>query len=127
MKSHVTIGYEIIKDIPKLKDVLDYVLCHHERWDGRGYPRGLAGEQIPLDGRVVCVADSFDAMISNRSYRNALPVTKAVDELKNGAGSQFDARIVKIFIGLLQSGKLEGISAASLESDDMVDQRKQAG
>ncbi len=127
MKGHVTIGYEILKDIPKLKDVLDYVLCHHERWDGRGYPRGLAAEQIPLEGRVVCVADSFDAMISNRSYRNALPVARALDELRRGAGSQFDARIVKIFIGLLSSGKLEGISAAPLEPDDTGNQRKQAG
>jgi response regulator RpfG family c-di-GMP phosphodiesterase len=127
MKGHVTIGYEILKDIPKLKDVLDYVLCHHERWDGRGYPRGLADEQIPLEGRVVCVADSFDAMISNRSYRNALPVAKALDELKRGAGSQFDSRIVEVFIGLLRSGKLEGISATPLELDVTVKQRKQAG
>ena len=106
MKSHVTIGYEIIKDVPKLKGVLDFVLCHHERYDGRGYPRGLAGEDIPVEGRVVCVADSFDAMISDRSYRKALPLEKAVDELKRNAGTQFDEKIVEIFIDLLYSGQL---------------------
>lgn len=123
MKSHVTIGYEILKDIPRLKDVFDYVLCHHERWDGRGYPRGLAGEQIPLEGRVVCVADSFDAMISNRSYRNALPVSKAVEELVNGAGSQFDLQIVEIFIGLLRGGELKGINAEQSDDDDSANKR----
>ncbi len=108
MKSHVTIGCDILKDIPKLKNVLDYVRYHHERWDGHGYSRALAGEQIPLEGRVTCVADSFDAMISSRSYRKAMPVARAIDELQRGAGTQFDARIVEIFIGLLHRKGIQG-------------------
>jgi response regulator RpfG family c-di-GMP phosphodiesterase len=117
MKGHVNIGYEILKDIPQLEPMLDFVLCHHERWDGRGYPRGLSGETIPLAGRVVCVADSYDAMRSNRSYRNALSKEQALGELERGAGTQFDTQIVDIFFRLVEAGKVDKVSQTFRRSE----------
>ena len=78
IKLHPRIGYNILKGIPKMEDVLDGVLYHHERWDGRGYPDRLAGENIPLYGRILAVADTFDAMSSTRSYRQAMPRDQGV-------------------------------------------------
>jgi response regulator RpfG family c-di-GMP phosphodiesterase len=117
MKGHVRIGYEILKDIPQLEPMLDYVLCHHERWDGRGYPNGLVGEDIPLAGRVVCVADSYDAMRSNRSYRNALSKERAIGELERGAGTQFDPDIVGIFLSLVEAGKVDSVAQEISQPD----------
>lgn len=97
MKSHPDIGLEILKDIPRMKEMLNYVHCHHECYDGSGYPQGLKGEDIPLEGRIVCVADAFDAMTSDRSYRKALSVEEAMAELERCSGSQFDPRIVNVF------------------------------
>ncbi len=74
---------------------------HHEWFDGSGYPRGLAGEEIPLGARVIAVADSFDAMTSDRPYRKALGQEEALEELRMMSGTQFDARIVKVFVGNL--------------------------
>jgi response regulator RpfG family c-di-GMP phosphodiesterase len=123
MKKHVDIGYEILKDIPQLGSMLDYVLCHHERWDGRGYPCGLVAEEIPLAGRVVCVADSYDAMCSNRSYRNALSQEQAIAELERGSGTQFDPNIVDIFIPMVKAGKIDNISK---DQNDVVSSRRVA-
>jgi response regulator RpfG family c-di-GMP phosphodiesterase len=107
MKDHVMIGIEILKDIPKLRNVLNYIHYHHERFDGKGYPTGLGGEEIPVEGRVVCVADSFDAMTSNRGYRKALSLDMALAELENCKGSQFDPKIVEVFESLIRSGDIE--------------------
>jgi len=107
MKDHVNIGVDILKDVPQLKGMLSYIHCHHERLDGFGYPQGLKGDEIPIEGRVVCIADSFDAMTSNRSYRSPLSMEKAVAELERCAGSQFDPHIVKEFVSLLRSGNIE--------------------
>jgi putative nucleotidyltransferase with HDIG domain len=98
MKQHPEIGARILRDVKQLEDVIPGVLHHHERWDGRGYPNKLAGADIPMMGRVICLADCFDAMTSNRTYRRALPFEVAMMEIKNGAGTQFDPHLAEAFI-----------------------------
>lgn len=100
IKRHPQIGYGILQDIPPLQDVLPGVLHHHERWDGGGYPSGLSGEHIPLQARIIAVADTFDAMSSTRSYRPAMPRAKVLAEMQRCAGSQFDPALVPAFLRL---------------------------
>ena len=100
IKKHPRIGYNILKGIPQIDDVLDGVLYHHERWDGRGYPTRLAGEAIPLYGRILAVADTFDAMSSTRSYRQAMPRERVLEEIANCSGTQFDPALTDPFINL---------------------------
>lgn len=98
IKRHPEIGYRILSSVNDMAEMSEYVLAHHERWDGKGYPKGLKGEQIPLKSRIIAIADAFDAMISERSYRSALSKEIAVEELIKNAGIQFDPELVKIFI-----------------------------
>ena len=98
MKRHPSIGARILSDIPQIKDVLDGVLYHHERPDGRGYPDGRCGNDVPVLGRIVGLADCFDAMTSTRTYRPALPVATALTEIRRFAGTQFDAEIAEAFL-----------------------------
>ncbi|MCI0705129.1 MAG: HD domain-containing protein [Planctomycetia bacterium] len=98
MKTHVLRGAEIIQMIPGLGWALPVVRGHHERWDGRGYPDGLQGEDIPLCARVVAVADAFDAMTSDRPYRAGMPPERAFEELQAGSGTHFDPRCVEAFV-----------------------------
>ena len=100
IRKHPEIGYRILKDIPQLDDILPGVLYHHERWDGKGYPQGLAGESIPLVARLIGLADSFDAMSSNRTYRSALSRAQVLGEIEKCAGSQFDAELARAFLKL---------------------------
>jgi hypothetical protein len=97
IKTHTEIGHRILSDIKQLGEVLPVVLHHHEQWDGRGYPRGLAGASIPLLARIVAVADSFDAMGSDRPYRSGMPDEKLDAILRGGAGQQWDAEVVEAF------------------------------
>ena len=98
---HPDEGWAILGDLEHLQYVLPGVLHHHERWDGRGYPDGLAGESIPLDGRVMAVADAYDAMTSDRPYRKGMPVEKAESILREGAGTQWDPDCVEAFFACL--------------------------
>lgn len=98
LKKHSEIGYRIVKSVPELINIADYILAHHERWDGSGYPQGLKGENIPLLSRILAVVDAYDAMINDRSYRKALPKDECIKELLINAGKQFDPYIVEIFI-----------------------------
>ncbi len=98
IKRHPEIGYRILSTVNDLSEMAGYVLAHHERYDGKGYPKGLKGENIPLQSRIIAIADTYDAMVSERSYRNALPEEVAIEELKKNAGSQFDVKLTKIFI-----------------------------
>lgn len=109
MKKHPEIGYQILKKIPYIRNngILDMVLYHHEKFDGGGYPRGLKEEEIPIFARIMCVADSFDAMTSQRVYRKKIDVDYAIQELKRGRGTQFDPQVVNVFLQLLEEGKVE--------------------
>jgi len=98
MKSHAETGYRILSTNNDMKDIADYVLAHHERWDGCGYPKGLKGDEIPLPSRICAITDAYDAMISERSYKPALTKDSALAELRNNAGTQFDPELVRIFI-----------------------------
>jgi HD-GYP domain-containing protein (c-di-GMP phosphodiesterase class II) len=98
IRKHPSIGAGILREIKQMRDIVPGVLCHHERIDGKGYPSGLVGEQIPLTGKIVGLADSFDAMTSKRVYRGALTVEQALEEIKKGLGTQFDEKIGKVFI-----------------------------
>lgn len=107
MKSHVENSIGIIRHLPSLDYVIPAVLAHHERYDGHGYPRGVASEDIPVMGRILCVADSFDAMISKRSYKKAMSVDRALAILEEESGRQFDPKLVEIFTNLVRSGSIE--------------------
>jgi HD-GYP domain-containing protein (c-di-GMP phosphodiesterase class II) len=87
----------ILSPIEQLQDILPAILHHHERFDGSGYPDGLKGEDIPLQARIVSVADAFDAMVSSRPYKKGCSVKRALTVLKNGAGTQFDPVVVRCF------------------------------
>ena len=101
VKQHVSLGELIIKEIPNLFDVLAAVGSHHERYDGQGYPRGVSGDDIPILGRILAVADAYSAMTTGRSYRKALSTSEARDELKRVSGTQLDPEVVKTFFTIL--------------------------
>ncbi|MDG2423781.1 MAG: HD-GYP domain-containing protein [Phycisphaerales bacterium] len=100
IREHPRIGYRILRDIPRFEDILDGVLYHHERWDGAGYPDGIAGEDIPLVARLIALADAFDAMCSTRTYRSAMNCDQVLAELSSSAGGQFDPTLVPLFLEL---------------------------
>lgn len=104
IKRHPEIGHNILRAVAPLGPALPGVLSHHERWDGKGYPNGLSGEGIPLIARIIGLADTFDAMSSNRSYRSALTREKVLSEITRCAGSQFDPKLAPLFVGLDFSG-----------------------
>lgn len=100
IKQHPAIGHRILRDIPDFDDILGGVLYHHERWDGRGYPHGISGNDIPLAARLIALADTFDAMCSTRTYRQALTRTAVLDEIAQCASTQFDPELVPAFLSL---------------------------
>jgi HD-GYP domain-containing protein (c-di-GMP phosphodiesterase class II) len=97
VEEHSAIGSRIVEHVPGLAEVAPAVLHHHERWDGRGYPHGLEGEEIPLEARIIAVADSFSAMTTDRAYRRRRAFTRARAELERCAGTQFDPEVVGVF------------------------------
>jgi PAS domain S-box-containing protein len=117
MQGHTTAGERLLggSRSPVLQMAAVIAASHHERWDGNGYPAGLAGEEIPLVGRIVAVADVFDALTHERPYKNAWPVDTAISEIRQGAGSQFDPRVVSAFLAI------HGVAASSrvVRTDDL--------
>jgi putative nucleotidyltransferase with HDIG domain len=107
MREHCQIGYDMLTRIPFLRDAAEIVLAHQEFYDGSGYPRGLKGDQIPLGARIFTIADSLDAMISDRPYRRALPMSHAREEIKRCSGSQFDPKVVEVFMSIPEQHWLE--------------------
>ena len=102
IKQHSLKSAEILRPLSFLGGVVTLVEQHHERYDGLGYPYGLKGEEIKLGARIMAVADSFDAMVTNRPYRKAFPLEKAVGEIKKCSGSQFDPKVVEVFLRVLE-------------------------
>jgi HD-GYP domain-containing protein (c-di-GMP phosphodiesterase class II) len=100
MKQHCERGYQMVRKIPFLRDAADIVYAHQERFDGTGYPRGLRGEEIPLGARIFAIADSLDAMTSDRPYRKGTSFAVATKEIAQCAGKQFDPQIVEIFLAM---------------------------
>jgi putative nucleotidyltransferase with HDIG domain len=108
LKKHPVIGVNILKDIRFLEKEIPIILHHHERFDGKGYPHGLKGREIPLGARIIAVADAFDAMTSGRGYKDKIPPQSVLAELRRGSGSQFAPEAVDVFVALLekkQAGK----------------------
>lgn len=100
IKSHPELGEKLVSGIEKLKLVSNWLKSHHERYDGKGYPEGLKGEEIPISSRIIAIADTYDAMTSDRSYREALSHQVAMEEIKLCSGSQFDPKLADLFIGI---------------------------
>lgn len=98
IRKHPDVGYRIALTVPELSRIAEYILCHHERWDGNGYPQGLHGEEIPVISRILSIVDSYDAMTQDRSYRKAMSKEAAIIEIRQNAGTQFDPELSEIFI-----------------------------
>jgi HD-GYP domain-containing protein (c-di-GMP phosphodiesterase class II) len=114
MKTHPLIGAQIVSQIRFLGDAVDVIRCHHERYDGSGYPRGLHGEEIPLSARIFAAVDAFDAMTSDRPYRQAMPVDQAVEQIMLGSGSHFDPEVVEAFLVMMEdAAPLDPATAAT--------------
>ena len=104
IRSHPKAGAELVVEMRRFHDALPYVLFHHERWDGGGYPAGLSGRRIPVEARILAIADAFDAMISPRPYRHALTHEHALAEVEDGAGTQFDPVAAELFVEAWAAG-----------------------
>ena len=100
IKNHSKIGYDIVNSLPKLNEIALYILHHHERWDGRGYPFGLKGKEIPFGARIIAVADTFDAITSSRPYSKAHSYEEALEEIKNVSGFQLCPEVSEAFLDL---------------------------
>jgi HD-GYP domain-containing protein (c-di-GMP phosphodiesterase class II) len=119
MQQHPEIGYDILDNVTSLKDVVGAMKYHHERWDGKGYPLGLKGEEIPMVARVVSVADTYDAMVSTRPYRKGLDPKIAYDEIVKYRGTQFDPVVVDAFVEAFKNEKMgKGSGGSALNNCD---------
>jgi HD-GYP domain-containing protein (c-di-GMP phosphodiesterase class II) len=112
-RTHPAKGKRILEPIPSMAELIPGAWCHHENWDGSGYPRGLVGENIPLLGRIVAIADTYDAMTSDRSYRKALPHDVSIAELERCAGAQFDPELVPVFIRMVEDYRKQQVAAGN--------------
>ena len=106
LKQHTIYGGDILQGMTTIKGIREAALYHHERYDGKGYPEGLAGDEIPFYARLICVADSYDAMSSDRCYRKGLPKDIILEELKKNSGKQFDPDIVIHMIHMLENDEI---------------------
>ena len=105
IKKHPVIGFDMLKNISIFSHISDYILYHHEKFDGTGYPEKISGEDIPFGTRIISVIDTIDAILTKRSYKEPKPIEYAVDELKKNAGTQFDPMIVKFAIKVIDDNK----------------------
>jgi HD-GYP domain-containing protein (c-di-GMP phosphodiesterase class II) len=116
MKRHPNIGHDMLREISFLSGAASIVHCHHERFDGKGYPRGLAGDEIPIGARIFTIADAFDAMTSDRPYRKALTPEMAREEVLRHSGTQFDPQVVQAFLLVYDEMAAESIRAHGREA-----------
>ncbi|SDY65482.1 HD domain-containing phosphohydrolase [Tindallia californiensis] len=107
IKRHPSLGYKIVSSTPALRQVAEGVLAHHEHWDGKGYPQGLRGEEIPLLARIIAITDAYDVMTQDQPYQKAKSQEEAIVELKNGSGTQFDPTLVNLLLSILKKEKTE--------------------
>ncbi|NTW05910.1 MAG: diguanylate cyclase [Peptococcaceae bacterium] len=98
MKRHPETGFRILSNLIEMSDMAEFVLSHHERWDGTGYPKGLKGEEIPLKSRIICICEAYDAMLSNRPYQDALTEDEIFEQFRRNAGTQFDPILTRLFV-----------------------------
>ncbi len=119
MKGHTTVGAEILKDIHIVKMAGTVALYHHERYDGRGYPMGLKGEEIPVEARIVGLADAYDAMTSNRAYRSHLSIEQVVAELEEGKGTQFDPELTDVLLKMIREDRIQEIDIQSVVPEEI--------
>ncbi len=113
IKVHPETGYKILASVPEYLELANIVYTHHEKWDGSGYPRGLSKEEIPFEARIIAVADAFDAMTKDRTYRNALTREEALNEFKKHSGTQFEPDVVDVFLNDVMEEKSEGASTVA--------------
>ena len=124
MRRHPLIGAEILQRIEALRAFVPVVLYHHERWDGKGYPAGLSGEEIPLEARIVAVVDAYAAMTEDRPYREGLSYARVLEEIRKGAaGGQFDPTVAGAFLGLFRGSEEEVVSGVGGGRDGDVADR----
>lgn len=107
MRMHAVYAYNLLSNITYLRDAIDIPYCHHEKWNGTGYPRGLKGEEIPFAARIFAVADVYDALTSDRPYRKGWSQEKALDYIRGQSGTYFDPKVVDVFLNIIESGKQE--------------------
>ncbi|NLW10644.1 MAG: HD domain-containing protein, partial [Clostridiaceae bacterium] len=103
IRKHPEVGYRILSTVNDLAEIADFVLAHHERWDGKGYPRQLSAEEIPLQSRIITFADAYDAMTNPLPYRKPMTHAEAVEDIRKNAGKQFDPQLAEIFIEAVSS------------------------
>lgn len=118
IKMHTTLGDEILQNFTAIEGIREGAHFHHERYDGKGYPTGLKGEDIPLFARIICVADSYDAMSSDRCYRKQLDQDTIISEIRNNKGKQFDPEFAEIMIGMILDGTTEKIKSRDLNGTE---------
>jgi HD-GYP domain-containing protein (c-di-GMP phosphodiesterase class II) len=107
MKKHPEYAFQMLSPIAYLSKAIDIPYCHHEKWDGTGYPRGLKGKQIPLSARIFAVVDVWDALTSDRPYRKAWPKDKAIEYIRSQSGSHFDPEVVDVFMKIINEDEKE--------------------
>jgi HD-GYP domain-containing protein (c-di-GMP phosphodiesterase class II) len=115
MRMHPVYAYELLSCIPFLWPVMDIPYCHHEKWDGTGYPRGLKGEEIPLAARIFAVVDVWDALLSDRPYRTAWPQEQVLDYIRSQSGKHFDPDVVRAFL------EMEGPPLGETSAEGILD------
>jgi diguanylate cyclase (GGDEF)-like protein/PAS domain S-box-containing protein len=106
IRKHPEIGYRILSTVNEMSEMAEYVLSHHERWDGKGYPKGLKGEEIPFKARIISIADAFDAMTSERTYQEKMSQNVALVEIEKYSGTQFDPQLIRVFKKMFESNSL---------------------
>ena len=117
IKKHVLTGVKILEEIKQLRSVIRIVNFHHEKYDGKGYPYGVIGDEIPIEAQIIAIADAYDGMTSDRAYRKGLSHEKAIEEIKKAAGTQFSPKVVEAFLKIALNAKEEIKSIDSFTSN----------